>query len=96
MKKASGTTVGSKKGVIVASKSVKSHLPTLAIPMHGSCGLSRNDASSSRLQQNLSKPTILDPVKHQVVKHMESANPPIPLPVLTGSQQINGQSTMVE
>ncbi|KAK8510833.1 hypothetical protein V6N12_009674 [Hibiscus sabdariffa] len=78
------------KSVVVASKSVKSHLPTHAIPMHGSRGLSRNDASSLRLQQNLSKPTILDPVKHQAVKHLESANPPIPLPILTGSQQING------
>ncbi|KAL4386352.1 hypothetical protein GQ457_09G013800 [Hibiscus cannabinus] len=83
MKKASGTPVGSKRGVIVASKSVKSHLSTSAIPMHGSRGLSRNDASSSRLQQNLSKPNILDPVKHQAVKHLESANPPIPLPILT-------------
>ncbi|KAK8621973.1 hypothetical protein V6N13_097601 [Hibiscus sabdariffa] len=72
------------KSVVVASKSVKSHLPTHAIPMHGSRGLSRNDASSLRLQQNLSKPTILDPVKHQAVKHLESANPPIPLPILTG------------
>ncbi|KAK8488310.1 hypothetical protein V6N11_068438 [Hibiscus sabdariffa] len=96
MKKGSGALVGSKKGVVVAAKSLKSHLPTPVILMQGPRSFSRNDASSSSIKQNLSKSIVLDPVKHQAVKHLESANSPIPLPVLTGSQHISDQSTMVE
>ncbi|KAK8609857.1 hypothetical protein V6N13_093269 [Hibiscus sabdariffa] len=89
MKKGSGALVGSKKGVVVAAKSLKSHLPTPVILMQGPRSFSRNDASSSSIKQNLSKSIVLDPVKHQAVKHLESANSPIPLPVLTGCGHCN-------
>ncbi|KAK8512041.1 hypothetical protein V6N12_018522 [Hibiscus sabdariffa] len=95
MKKVSGAPGGSKKGVVMASKSLRSHMPTPVNPMQGSRSLPQNDAFSSRFQQNLSKANILDTVKHQAVKLLESANPPIPLPMLTGSQQISGQLAMV-
>ncbi|KAL4312880.1 hypothetical protein GQ457_01G005440 [Hibiscus cannabinus] len=92
----SGAPVGSRKGVVVAAKSLKTRLPISLNPMQGSRSFSRNGASSSSIQQNLSKSSVLDPVKHQAVKRSELDNPPIPSTVLAGTQHINGQSAMVE
>ncbi|KAL4377190.1 hypothetical protein GQ457_02G016170 [Hibiscus cannabinus] len=96
MKNSSGAPVGSRKGVVVAAKSLKTRLPTSLIPMQGPRSFSRNGASSSSIQQNLSKSSVLDPVKHQAVKRLEFANPSIPSTVLAGTQHINGQSAMIE